>query len=252
MKRPHARSAGRARERLGKMTTRFPGNPGTCGESRLRPTREARYATGQVLWAADGVPRGRADEAPLCEPPVSSGCGNRRVQESAVTERKPLGMRFETWIDRQIRTAQERGEFDGLEGTGKPLPGAGKPLDEMWWVKGYLDREGLSGEALLPTPLQLRKEIERLPAQVRELPTEQAVRETVGELNRRIVAWLRDPAGPRVPISTVPVEDVVGRWRTEHVPHRGPVPARAAPSSPGSPVPQDTRWRRFVRLLRGR
>lgn len=165
-----------------------------------------------------------------------------------MAERKPIGMKFETWIERQIRTAEERGEFDDLDGTGKPLPGAGKPLDELWWVKGYVEREGLSGEELLPTPLQLRKEIERLPEQVRELPGEQAVREHVADLNRRIVDWLRNPVGPRVPISTVPVEQVLEAWRAEHAPHDPPVqPAPVAPRA----APQ-TRWRRFVRLLRGR
>ena len=59
---------------------------------------------------------------------------------------------------------------------------------------------GLPAEALLPTPLLptprgLRKEIERLPETVGGVRGEQAVREVVGELNRRIVAWLRAPAG---------------------------------------------------------
>ena len=69
----------------------------------------------------------------------------------------------ETLVERQIRLAQERGEFDDLPGAGKPLPGLDGPDDENWWVKGYLRREGLSTEPLLPTPLQLRREIERLP-----------------------------------------------------------------------------------------
>ncbi|MEV4218944.1 DUF1992 domain-containing protein [Nonomuraea sp. NPDC049725] len=52
-----------------------------------------------------------------------------------MTERKPGGMQFESWVDRQIREAQERGEFDDLPGAGKPLPGADKPYDEHWWIK---------------------------------------------------------------------------------------------------------------------
>ncbi|WP_338596486.1 DUF1992 domain-containing protein [Saccharopolyspora sp. SCSIO 74807] len=162
-----------------------------------------------------------------------------------MTERKPLGMTFESWIDRQIRVAHERGEFDDLDGAGEPLPGAGKPLEEQWWVKGYIDREGLSGEALLPTPLQLRKEIERLPETVQQLPTEQAVRETVSDLNRRIVEWLRSPSGPRVPLSTVRVDDVVERWRGE----RSTPPPPATEPAPARPM---SRWRRFTRLLSGK
>jgi hypothetical protein len=37
---------------------------------------------------------------------------------------------------------------------GKPLPGHGTQDDELWWVKGYLRREGVSTEALLPTSLR--------------------------------------------------------------------------------------------------
>ncbi|MCX2732612.1 DUF1992 domain-containing protein [Saccharopolyspora sp. NFXS83] len=165
-----------------------------------------------------------------------------------MTERKPLGMTFESWIDRQIRVAQERGAFDDLEGTGRPLPGAGRPHDELWWVKGYVEREGLSREALLPTPLQLRKEIERLPETVRELPTEQDVRDLAGDLNRRIVAWLRTPSGPPVPLATVRVDDLVARWRDDR--------ATTTPNAPAQPaehrhVERDGRWRRFTRYLRG-
>ena len=56
-------------------------------------------------------------------------------------------MQYESWIDRQIREAMERGEFDDL-------PGAGRPLhlddDPDWWVKAKIARENL--EPLLPTP----------------------------------------------------------------------------------------------------
>lgn len=31
--------------------------------------------------------------------------------------------RYESVVDRQIRQARERGEFDNLPGMGKPLPG---------------------------------------------------------------------------------------------------------------------------------
>jgi Domain of unknown function (DUF1992) len=103
----------------------------------------------------------------------------------------------ETVVERQIRLAQERGDFDDLPGRGKPLPGLDGPDDEHWWVKGYLRREGLSTEPLLPTPLQLRREAERLPATVADLPSEQAVRDVARDLNRRIASWLRAPGTGR-------------------------------------------------------
>ena len=33
----------------------------------------------------------------------------------------------ESWVEKQIREAQERGEFDNLPGAGKPLSGARRP-----------------------------------------------------------------------------------------------------------------------------
>lgn len=159
-----------------------------------------------------------------------------------MTERKPPGTTFESWVDRQIRTAQDRGDFDDLPGAGKPLPGAGQPVEEQWWVKDYLRREGLSGEALLPTPLRLRKEAERLSDTVRELPSEQAVREVAGDLNRRIVEHMRAPTGPRVAIALADVDEVVAGWRAAR--------AQTAAQSAPEPVQAERKprwWRRFRR-----
>jgi hypothetical protein len=50
---------------------------------------------------------------------------------------------FESVVERRIREAMERGEFDDLPGTGEPLPGAGQPYDEMWWVKAWLKRNAV-------------------------------------------------------------------------------------------------------------
>ena len=63
---------------------------------------------------------------------------------------------FESWIDRQIREAQERGEFDNLRGAGEPLKGLGGRDDENWWIKGLIERENLRPP--LPGSLLLRKE----------------------------------------------------------------------------------------------
>jgi hypothetical protein len=149
-----------------------------------------------------------------------------------VVERKPFGMSFESWIDRQIREAAERGEFDNLPGAGKPLPGADRPHDENWWVKDYLRREGVSTEALLPPSLQLRREIERLPEVVADLRSEREVREHVAEVNQRIVEWMRAPSGPHVRVAPVNVDAVVAQWRA----------ARPARPAPAEPPPRRRRW----------
>ena len=121
--------------------------------------------------------------------------------------------RYESVVDRQIRLAQERGEFDNLPGAGKPLPGRGEPDDELWWVKSYIRREGLSTEPLLPASLQLARQIERLPETVRGLLSEQLVREAVSALNRRIAEYLRAPSGPQVRVGPVDPEKIVREWR---------------------------------------
>jgi hypothetical protein len=161
-----------------------------------------------------------------------------------MTERKPAGVNFETWVDKQIRIAQERGDFDNLPGAGKPIPDLDKPNDEMWWIKQKIHREGLSSEALLPTPLQLRKEIERLPDTVRDLPTKQAVRDVVKNLNVRIVDWLRAPSGPLVPVRPVNAENVVEQWRSDQcaAAHKTAAAASADHATTEETMSRRTRW----------
>jgi hypothetical protein len=167
-----------------------------------------------------------------------------------MTERKPPGVSFESWIDKQIRDAAERGEFDNLPGAGKPLPGAGQPDDENWWLREYLRREGVTGETMLPTPLLLRREIEELPATVRRLPSEDRVRDSVAALNRRILACLREPAELRVPLRPVNADSVVERWRREHRAAPTVEPAERATEPPEAvtepPAPRHW-WHRLTR-----
>ena len=48
---------------------------------------------------------------------------------------------YESWVERQIREAIERGEFDNLPGAGQPIPGLNGRDEENWWVKRFLERE---------------------------------------------------------------------------------------------------------------
>ena len=48
---------------------------------------------------------------------------------------------FGSWIDRQIREAQERGEFDNLPRAGKPIKGLDSRRDDDWWAKSLIRRE---------------------------------------------------------------------------------------------------------------
>lgn len=152
-----------------------------------------------------------------------------------MTERKPREISFASWIDRQINEAQERGAFDNLPGAGKPLPR--RALDGDAWLRDYLDREGVSAGDMLPVPLRLRKEAERMPDTLGQLRSEQDVREVVGDLNRRILEWRRIPMGPPVVLRLVDEEAAVTRWRETR-----PRPAASAPSEPQPETPAPRRW----------
>ena len=59
-----------------------------------------------------------------------------------MTERRPPHEPVPDFVERQILEAQARGDFDGLDGHGRPLPGLGKPDDELWWVRRKLRDKG--------------------------------------------------------------------------------------------------------------
>src|SRR3954468_4955593 len=92
---------------------------------------------------------------------------------------------YESSIDRQLREAAERGEFENLNGAGKPLPGHGRDYEEDWWVKDWLEREGATAGVIPPT-LALRRDVEDLEIKVDRLRTEAEVRGYVAELNERL------------------------------------------------------------------
>jgi Domain of unknown function (DUF1992) len=162
-----------------------------------------------------------------------------------MTERKPPGKSFTSWIDQQVEEAEQRGAFDNLPGAGKPIPDRGETGTEAW-LRDYLRREGVSAKELLPTPLRLRNEIEGLAEQLPGLRTEPEVRETVRELNRQIRDWRRTSVGPPVFVPLVDEEEMVRSWRAQH---------RATPTAEASNQARDTTvarrgwWHRLIRRL---
>jgi DnaJ homologue, subfamily C, member 28, conserved domain len=136
-----------------------------------------------------------------------------------VTERKPFGMSWETWIDRQIREGMERGDFDGLPGHGKPLADVDRPHDELWWVRDKLRREGVS---YLPPTLALRKDVEDAHAAIDEATTEAEVRQIVGEINERIRSVNRlATTGPPSNLMPLDLDRTLEHWAA-----RPPAPDR--------------------------
>jgi hypothetical protein len=142
------------------------------------------------------------------------------------TQRKPPGLSFESWVDRQIRDASDRGEFDDLPGRGKPIEDLDQPADEMWWIRRKMQRENLS---YLPPTLALRKEVEDGRADASRARSEAEVRRIVTALNDKIRAANRVPlAGPPLNLALFDVEAVVRRWHAEHPVH---------PDEPDDPAP---------------
>lgn len=164
-----------------------------------------------------------------------------------MTERKPAGMGFSSWIDQQITEAAERGAFDDLPGAGKPLPRRADSDDGQTWLREYLRREGISPDVLLPEPLKLLKERELLAAAAADLRTEQEVRDAATDLNRRIARWRRIPLGPPIFVPMADEDAMVARWREARQP-APPEPGAAQPG-PAAPAPR-TRRRRIGRRSR--
>lgn len=120
----------------------------------------------------------------------------------------------ESWIDRQIREAQERGAFDNLKGAGKPLKSINGRDDPDWWVRGLMEREEISHSELVPAGIRLRREIEDLPETLAAAHSERDVRAIVTDLNDRIRdARKPRPAEPPAFIRAVDVDEAVAAWR---------------------------------------
>ena len=127
-----------------------------------------------------------------------------------MTERKPPGTSWESWIEAQIRVAQEQGAFDNLPGAGKPLPNIDQ-YDPLWWVKQLTQREQLS---LLPPSLELLRKVERELATLEKLPDEATVRRRIAALNveiARLNATVTE--GPPTRLGPLDIDQVVARWR---------------------------------------
>ncbi|KPI14442.1 DnaJ-like, subfamily C, domain-containing protein [Actinobacteria bacterium OK074] len=134
------------------------------------------------------------------------------LHNGRMTERKPPGVSFESFVDKQIRDAEARGQFANLPDTGRPADVVTETsYDENWWIKRKMAREGLS---VLPPTLALRKEAEDTLAAVPGMPSEQAVRRAVERLNAQIRDMMfRPPPGPPLGLGPYDVEAVVREWR---------------------------------------
>jgi Domain of unknown function (DUF1992) len=157
-----------------------------------------------------------------------------------MTERKPPGMSFETWVESQISQGMARGDFEGLPGAGRPLPRPDREETAYDWAVAKARREGVDAGAMLPPGLALRRERDLLPARAAELESEAAVRALAEDYNARVEAFWRRPQESRwAPVpGLADVDALVEQWRATRPPPAPP----AAPPSP--PVRPRGRWRR--------
>jgi hypothetical protein len=128
-----------------------------------------------------------------------------------MTEQKPPGMSWESWIDQQIREAREAGLFDNLPGAGKPLASLAEGYDPLWWVKQLVQREKIS---VLPPSLEMLRKVESEMVAVWKLGDEAKVRSRILALNREIAKVnARSTEGPPTRLGPLDVEAIVAEWR---------------------------------------
>ena len=127
-----------------------------------------------------------------------------------MTQRKPIGTNWQSWIDLQIAAAQRNGEFDNLEGAGKPLKNLDEPRDEMWWVKQKMANENLD---MTPDTLRIRQKKEKWLATYYLLYSEAEVRSQGEKLNKEIQKANNTDLGPLLPQNLLDVEALCKKWR---------------------------------------
>jgi hypothetical protein len=145
-------------------------------------------------------------------------------------------MSFETWVDRQIAQAQERGDFARLPGG--PLKDLDREQTAYDWALAKARREGVDTGAMLPAGLRLRRERDDLPERAARLTSEAEVRALAEDYNARVEAFWRLPAESRwaaVP-GLADVEALVEVWERDR-----PAP-QPAPEEPPAPPPARRRW----------
>jgi len=151
----------------------------------------------------------------------------------AMTERKPPGMSFETWVDHQISRSIERGDFERLAGAGKPIPGLHREETAYDWAVAKARREGVDTAAMLPPGLALRRERDELPGRAVRLSSEEEVRALAADYNGRVEAFWRRPQESRwSPVPGLADEEaLVAEWHRTRPPQ--PPPPAPEPSVPG-------------------
>lgn len=127
-------------------------------------------------------------------------------------QRKPPGLDWETWIDRLIRQAQERGEFEGNSLHGKPIPSLGQRRPDDWFAQQLMAREGVEH---LPKTIRVRKNLDRALEDIAAATDEDEVRRIVVDINEQILEVNRKAAsGPPSNMMPLNLDRVLATWRS--------------------------------------
>jgi hypothetical protein len=162
-----------------------------------------------------------------------------------MTERKPTGLRWQSWTEKLIEEGRRAGLFDGLEGAGRPIEGLDGPHDEEWWVKAKLRRENID---YLPPTIAIRGERDAAVAAALDAPDEREARRILEQINERIrYVNSHTVTGPPSTVWVVDEESIIERWRAAR-----PVVASEADVAiaddgtvrPTEPPRRRFRWRR--------
>jgi hypothetical protein len=157
----------------------------------------------------------------VSEGPTDEQPRSRQAERAAARARI---QQQQTWVDLQVRQAMERGDFDDLPGTWKPIPDLGEHHDPDWWIKKLVERENV---AVLPPSVTLRKEDAELDDRLDRLTREDEVRRELDDFNKRVIAArYRLPEGP--PLVTMPrdVDATVEAWAERRAARRRRTPER--------------------------
>ena len=162
-----------------------------------------------------------------------------------MTERKPTGLSWESWTEKQIEEGRRAGLFDGLDGQGKPIEGLDGTRDEDWWVKAKLRREEID---YLPPTIAIRGERDVAVAAALAADDESEARRILEQINDRIrYVNSHTVSGPPSTVWVVDVDELLERRRLARPeePDGDPLPDAAASATTPATTPATTRRRRL-------
>ncbi len=115
---------------------------------------------------------------------------------------------FESIADRKIRAAREAGLFDGLPGSGKPIPDLHEERPPGWWATRLVRRE----RSILKVE-ELDRDVRAAMPRLWRLDSESNVRVQVRGLNEQIEDYNRVTTWEqRQPLDE---EDIVEQWKQQ-------------------------------------